>query len=326
MQITQTANKPGVIDTLSAGFDSINRRPWLMLVPVLVDLLMWRGPHITALPLFQRLLALYQGPGFVAPNGQRFEELQQTAEAAVAGFNMLSLLVLNFVASVPTTTTGRPEDTPFVIAITSEVTFAALFVLLQLAGILLGCVYFGLIAQQVRDGRIDAGHLFAKLWSYFADVVVYALIVLGAIVALALPLSLLLVGGLFLGGSAANFALALAAAIVYMIGVWALLFLFFVVDAIVVSEVRAPRAILNSVLVVGRNFWSALALIALTLVILTGTQIIWSSLSDSTWGVVAGIVGNAYIASGLAAASMLFYQTRLAGLERDGKLERFLRR
>ena len=74
-----------------------------------------------------------------------------------------------------------------------------------------------------------------------------------------------------------------------------------------VSEVGRPRAILSSVC------WSAgtsarpWALIFLTLLILTGTNVIWSSLGDSPWGIMAGVVGNAYIASGLTAASMLFY-------------------
>jgi hypothetical protein len=78
--------------------------------------------------------------------------------------------------------------------------------------------------------------------------------------------------------------------------------------------------------VVAKNFWSAIGLISLTLLILTGTQIIWTSISFSSWGVMAGVVGNAYVASGLAAASMLFYRSRLAGLEDNGYYQRILRR
>ncbi|MHB9091244.1 MAG: hypothetical protein ACYC7H_07475, partial [Chloroflexota bacterium] len=323
MQATISKRKPGIVDTLGAGFENINRRPWLVLVPILVDLLLWRGPLVTPLPLAQRLLNWYEsalgaGANLVAPNGQRFEELRQTAEAAVAGFNMLSLLVLNFIANVPTTTSGHQADTPIVIPVSSEVAFVLLVITLQLLGVLLGCVYFGLIAQQVRDGTVRPLLLLAKLRSYFLSVVVLGLMLLGVLVALGVPLSLLVTFAVMAGGPVGSGLAAALLAGLYVAGMWALLFLFFTLDAIVVSEVRALRAILNSVSIVGKNFWSALAFVALTVLILTGTQIIWSNLSDSTLGTVAGILGNAYIASGLAAASMLFYQSRLAGLEHHG--------
>ena len=36
--------------------------------------------------------------------------------------------------------------------------------------------------------------------------------------------------------------------------------------------------------------------------------------SQASWGLALGIVGNAYIASGLAAATMLFYRERMESL------------
>ena len=332
MQYAKTNKKQmGIIDTFTAGFEMVNRALWVMIVPVLVDLLLWRGPHITPAPLFQRLLVWYQASlapaaEFLAPSGQRIEDIRQTLEAVAASYNMLSLLVLNFIANVPTTTGGRAADTTLVVTISSEGAFAILFVLLELTGLLLGCIYFGLIAQQVREGQTDLADLSAKLWSYFAAMLVLGLIYIGAIVALALPTTLLVAGSRMVGAGATNFAVGLAGTVAYFLAMWSLIFLFFATDAVVVSEVRAPRAILNSVLVVGKNFWSTLALIALTFLILAGTQVIWNSLSGSTLGVVVGIAGNAYIASGLTAAGMLFYKSRLAGLEENGIEKRFLRR
>lgn len=328
--VAEKAKKPGVIDTLSAGFDTINRRLWIVLLPMAVDLLLWRGPHITPQPLFQRLIAWQQAalsPGeTIAPSGQRVDEVLQTLEAALAGFNMLSLLVLNFVANVPNTTVGRPADTSFVITVSNETAFVLLFVLIELVGLALGCFYLGLIAQQVRDGKVSLRRLGAKLGSYCGHALALALMVLAAAAALLVPLTVLLVASVLLGGAAAQVTAGVVATALYFAALWALLFLYFAVDAIVVSEVGARRAILNSVLVVGKNFWPALGLIFLTILILTGTQIIWTSISYSSWGVMAGVVGNAYIASGLAAASMLFYSSRMAGLEENGYYKRILRR
>lgn len=327
---TQATKLPGVIDTLTEGFLAINRRPWVLAVPVALDLLLWRGPHITALPLFQRFWSWYQ-ESFVAagqvwaPSGQRVEEMQQMAEAAVAGFNMLTLLVAN-IASVPATTTLRPGDTPLVYEVTSEASFAVLVVLLLLLGVTLGAVYFGLIAQIVRDGSTSMSRLFSRLASFVMNFIALMLLILAAGLLLTVPLTALVLVGAAFGGVVAQAAVGVVASIIYFVVVWSFMLLYFCVDAVVVSEVGATRAILNSVLVVGKNFWSSLGLITLVFVIASGMQVIWSNLSYSTLGVLAGILGNAYIASGLAAASMLFYQSRLVKLEEDGIGKRFLLR
>jgi hypothetical protein len=73
---------------------------------------------------------------------------------------------------------------------------------------------------------------------------------------------------------------------------------------------------LTSVALVRTNFWPAVSLIGLILVIDTGLPIVWRELSGrpaglGVWGLAASIVANAYVGTGLAAASMLFYRDRL---------------
>src|SRR5438552_14178602 len=41
------AGPTGLIDTLQAGFNTINRHLWLLLLPLIVDLLLWVGPQLT---------------------------------------------------------------------------------------------------------------------------------------------------------------------------------------------------------------------------------------------------------------------------------------
>ena len=72
---------------------------------------------------------------------------------------MLSLLVFNFVANVPSLHAADAATGPLVVPISSEVGFATAFVLLELLGLVLGCVYLGVIAQQVRDGRVRPARL-----------------------------------------------------------------------------------------------------------------------------------------------------------------------
>ena len=90
------------------------------------------------------------------------------------------------------------------------------------------------------------------------------------------------------------------------------MYLFFAPEAIFISRVGPIQAIRRSVAVVHASVWSALTLAILMTVILIGMGQVWIALaSQASWGLALGIVGNAYIASGLVAASMLFYRERM---------------
>src|SRR5438874_6988324 len=41
----------GVIETLSAGYAAVNRQLWVLLLPVLLNVFLWLGPHVSYSPL-----------------------------------------------------------------------------------------------------------------------------------------------------------------------------------------------------------------------------------------------------------------------------------
>ena len=64
---------------------------------------------------------------------------------------------------------------------------------------------------------------------------------------------------------------------------------------------------------VRQHLWPSVGLILLTWLILSGMGRVWDLLANdlqSPFGVVLGILGNAYVASGLIAAAMVFYTQR----------------
>ncbi|HLZ07816.1 MAG TPA: hypothetical protein VKT80_04460, partial [Chloroflexota bacterium] len=99
-----------------------------------------------------------------------------------------------------------------------------------------------------------------------------------------------------------------------ILGILLVIYLYFWIDAIVVSDAGPLRAAVNSGRVVANNFWSSVFFIGLVLVITQGTMLIWKTVDLEPIGMVVAIAANAYIATGLTAASMLFYQTRVARL------------
>ena len=323
---TAKRSGPGVIETLSAGFELVNKMIWIMLLPILVDLLLWRGPLLSIAPAIKSLASAYanalpeqlQQAQVSAPIAsdtvQSFEQMRQTLEAASGNFNLLSLLVSN-IAVVPSIGFGQQEGVNWVVTLSQPLTIVVVAIALEVIGILLGVFYLGLLAQQVRDGRVDLPRLARAIWRYWLSIVGFLLIVLGVAVFVGLPVGVFL-GVMFLISAGLGAGLmAVLATLLNIAMLLGLVYLFFLTDAVVISEVGPIKAVKNSVKVVARNFWSALALMVITFVIVAGTRVIWDYLSAETWGTIAAIIGNAYIASGLSAASMLFYKTRMASLK-----------
>jgi hypothetical protein len=306
---------PGIVDTLSGGFDQINRILWIILLPIAVDLFLWFAPRLSAAPFVHGavgwvngLYASMQG-GLDPASMQQAQQALGTIDQAAGTFNAWTILV-GGLAVVPSIAPASLNGTlPFKITTVGQ--FLAVFVGLELVGALLGCAYLGLIAQQVRDGRTDPARLVRRLPSFVGAA--FALIVMG----LGLFLLVSIPVGLVLGivrlvspalGSLLTVLLFVVAQAVVVLG---LIYLFFVLDAIVVSEAGPVRAVANSARVVAANFWGAVGFIVVFIVIDWGLGLVWLAMSKNPVGTFVAIVGNAYVASGLAAASMLYYRTRL---------------
>jgi hypothetical protein len=93
---------------------------------------------------------------------------------------------------------------------------------------------------------------------------------------------------------------------------WLLFTASFSFDAVLISGVGPIRALLTSLLVVQRSFWSALGLFLIGWVILWGMSVVWAPVAASMIGLIVALIGSAYISSGLAAAHLVFYRDRLS--------------
>ncbi len=83
----------GVIDSLSAGFGVVNQRPWIVLLPVLLDLFFLFGPRVSVAPIVGRVMTL---PGveraMTARGDETFEQVRRQILGAADEFNLLTLL------------------------------------------------------------------------------------------------------------------------------------------------------------------------------------------------------------------------------------------
>lgn len=296
----------GVIDTLSAGYRIVNQQIWIVLIPIILDLFLWLGPQVSVSPLVGQALTRWRTPtGLTGEQAQSFEEWRRAMLGAADEFNVLQMLSPTPVG-VPSMAVLIPGLGPFLL-VDSWTTALLVIVGSLLLGLLLGCAYYVLIAQQVRDGAVSAVRSPGHVWLACRRVIGLLLALGAASLVLGLPLAFVLASAMLVSPALASFGLAF----VLVAAVWLQFYLFFAPDAIFVSLVGPLQAVKRSVTLVRAHFWPAMLLITLTWVILVGMSQLWVYLASLPGGALLGMLGNAYIASGLVAASMVFYWERV---------------
>jgi hypothetical protein len=312
------AQPTGVIETLSAGYTAVNRQLWVLLLPILLDVFLWLGPHVSYSPLvgpavtgateWTRQVAL--GPRHVARDPDFINGLEQTRVWVldhaddVNGFAVLGWgpIALPSLATLP----SQSDDLAFV---TGWVDGLTLLVACLGVSLLLGGWFYGGLAGAstgTNRGPLSAGRDAPRAVLHVLGLVG---VLIGAALLLGLPV-LLLVGFMY----AVSRPVALLGGILVAAGVmFAVVHLFFAFDAIFVSHAGPLAAIQRSVVLVRRHLRPSVALILLTWLILAGMSRLWDILAtnlQSPYGIALGILGNTYIASGLIAAGMIFYTQR----------------
>ena len=143
------ATLPGVIDTLSAGYKLLNRHPYLLALPVVLDLFYWLGPRLSVAPVArqaaQALEQIAESPAVNvagSQSAQYMDMLRNMIENAGKDLNLFS--VLSTPLSVPTLLVSQDLNAPAslggvaVISITTWTGLVGAFVLLFLVGVVYG--------------------------------------------------------------------------------------------------------------------------------------------------------------------------------------------
>lgn len=327
----------GLIDTLSSGFKVVQRRPWLLLLPILLDLWLWLGPRWSIQPLVDSLLAWWQPANLPAELASTAETYREFLQVTGANFN-LWWLVDNNPTWLRTALPGLTDPAQWGTA-PSSVAIQPLALLwwaplLLLLGVALGSLFLTAIASQVAALRASAPASDAPepaqaaatpeqpagigLWlrrglRTFVLTVLLGLILLALLMAASLLLSLVMTPVLLIAPQAGAAVVSITTLLLSWLAVVAYIMLYFMLAALVSDGIGLRQALWRSFNVVYRNFWATLGLVLLVTLILWGFGLIWQRLAAaSPWGVLAAIVGNAVLVVGLTAARLIFYQQRCA--------------
>ena len=295
----------------------VGRNLYLAILPVLLDLFLWLGPHLSIAPLLRQFTALLlaQPVPDQAAAGQVTQAVQ-LLEQFGEQFNLFSLLSLLPLLNVPSLLARHapgmvsPLGESHVLAVTSVLALTAWAIVLLPAGLVLGALYLSGLAHRVRAARSTSALPHSSGVGKLFWVLLFAagLLMIGVVL---VPLWLLLIG-------VAAAIVPLLGFLAWMLGVgiasYVALHLLFVVHGILLGGRGLLPAIWESIVLIHTQFPAVVGLVVLVMMIYAGLGFVWSLPSGESWFLLIGILGNACIATGLVAATFVFYQERIGQL------------
>ena len=152
-----TRQRVGIIDSLSAGYRFLGRRVEVLLIPILLDLLLWLGPRLSVAPIFQQIADFYRNAatmeGMPADMVEMSRQVSELLTTAGDNSNLLDGLANTSLLHVPSLLVAAGSQGSMTLSIAHPLAAAALFGSFGLLGLLIGVVYMNLLAAHSAHRR-----------------------------------------------------------------------------------------------------------------------------------------------------------------------------
>lgn len=303
---------PGLISSITAGFNSIAGNIYLILFPLVFDLLLWFGPHVRLRVLAQPFID-NMNENMAAINradlSDIFQATREVWQLIFEHFNLVTL-IHTFPVGIPSLMVSTlPLVTPLGDApIYESSTLTSVFLLwvgFSLVGLICGSWYFADIASKTAaDGEKPN---FINVGTAAFQTLLLSIILIFAVSVILVPFILIL--SIF---SIINPVLAQIAILVLgIILIWLLLPFVFSPHGIFTHKLSAVKSILISLRLV-RRFLPGTGLFILSLLLLSeGLNMLWRFAPESSWMAMVGIFGHAFISTALVSSSFFYYRSGL---------------
>lgn len=305
----QKSTSPGVWSALAAGFDLTAKHPWLLLLPMLVDIFIWLGPRLRFQEIIEQLVAQ------LPPETEVLEISQQLIE--IGPFtNLFSVLSVPLIG-VPALLAGlAPEKIPLsakILDISSGANWIVLLFVLSLFGLFLSAIYYVSISSVVKK-RLEgakgetADHWVKQIGISWLRLLGLALVSFLMAMLIYVPISIIGALLFLLSPMLGTMALLVAPFII----IWVVIYLSFAPPGITLNNRSIIQAIKESVRLVQKNL--PLVLFMLLLILVLGTLVDWLLVAaeNGTWFTLFNILIHAFVNTGFVTAFFILYQDRAA--------------
>ena len=301
---------PNIIASLRAGFDAIANQIIIIMIPIIIDLFLWLGPHLQVKTLVNQLINSMASSADLSSiqSGEVINSSMDVLRTTAVQFNILSLL-RTIPVGIPSLMAARlpieiPDGVPIFFDISNPFGVVGIAIGSMLVGLIIGCFYYILIGQVALNGKIDLGGII-KNWSWSSvQVISMALALLLLFIVISIP-SMCAISALSLFGlPLSQFAIFIYFGVI----LWLAFPLLFAAHGIFVYHINAFASVQRSLLMSRMTLPTTSLFILSILVISEGFDLLWRIPPEASWLTLIGVGGHAFISSALLAASFVYYR------------------
>lgn len=304
-QSQASTSQPGFFRPIQAGFNVVANHLSLLFIPVLLDLWIWLGVHLTLKERMRESIAQLSNV-FALPADQLEELSKLLGQVFVERLNIMTAL-RSFPVGVPSLMSSlSPINTPIgqprSIDLGSLSLAIGWFAGISIVGLALGTLYYSVVAQAALEA--DPNWLMAlKNWPWsFRQVLSLTLVWLGIAIAVSIPFSCIL--PILSVGNISQFMVFLYLAVI----AWLFFPLILSAHGIFVNRDRMIVSLKKSIHLSRLTLPSTTFFLLLVLLISQGLSMIWGWPTEDSWMLLIGLAGHSFVTTGLLAASFLYYR------------------
>ncbi len=301
---------PSLMRSLKAGFDAITNHIGLILFPVVLDLFLWFGPRVHLETLIRStFVQAFSMPELQTADMADMLQAGKDLWLQVAGrFNLFTALrsypigVFSLMSGI--SPVDSPLGTPTAWDLASFGGVVIVAVLLSLVGLAAGAVYFSGVSQAALNGSVDWPDTLRRWPWTFGQVLLLAILWLALALAISVPFScmfsLMMLGGVGLG----RLSLLLLGGLL----IWLLMPLVFSGHGIFIAGQKMWPSLVSGARLTRLTLPSTGLFLLAALLISQGLDTLWRAPGETSWLMVVGVAGHAFVTTGLLAASFVYYQ------------------
>ncbi len=305
-----TISPPKLFESLTVGFNTVTNNLHLVIPPLVLDLFLWLGPHLRIRDVMMPLWEEYNRMVVQMGDQTMIEWVGQVREmydVLLTRFNLFSMLRTYPVGVSSLLSAYSPVETPLGQAVFLETTSVGaavgLWVLLALAGLFLGALYFQQIGRVVQPVKAGDNTALKDLFWHYLQMVSLTLITIVFMVIMLIPISLMVVFVAMINPGLVQISLFLMG----LMALWLLMPLVFSPHGVFAYRLSAPASMLTSLKLV-RFFLPGTGLFLLIVLLISqGMDVIWRIPPESSWLLLVGVVGHAFVSTALVSSSFVYY-------------------
>ncbi len=299
---------PRLVQSFITGFDRVANHIELALFPIGLDLLLWLGPHFRTQQWLQQLRDQVNALTDISAlaNNEAVLTSQEFWQMVIERFNLLTLL-RSYPVGIPSLMAGRnpvesPLGTPLFLEIPSLPLIIGLWLLLNLVGLVSGSLFYLLVTQAVLTKEIRWRQAL-KDWPWASGQVIGLTIGLFILFfALSFPASCVLSVATLAGVGQCLIAFG------SVLFLWLLFPLFLSAHGIFVNHDPLVTSIRKSVRLSRVAAFPVSMMFMLIILLTQGLDLLWNVTNENSWLSLFGILGHAFVTTGLLAGTFHFYQ------------------